>query len=268
VRAWQVFVVVENTGESQVALKTDSTSLRFRIGNVFQSGYTATLHQPSWLGTSSTILAGKSTDSLRFNVTTTGQNTGVLQLWAKAGATETNSNAYRVGLDNGTTAVTVQSPPSIAYIGNSLEPKTPNISGAYAFKVKMRNTGGATLNLLAPTRIQFTGGGVTFQANVDLNFSADFREQHHSRGHAAGKIPGHGGAARLAEWQRFFEQFAVERQRASHAAGAIAGRKHARDANERDAANAKRLGVGDGGAQQRRLCRVIGQRARAIAQCR
>lgn len=171
VRAWQVFVVVENTGESQVALKTDSTSLRFRIGNVFQSGYTATLHQPSWLGTSSTILAGKSTDSLRFNVTTTGQNTGVLQLWAKAGATETNSNAYRVGLDNGTTAVTVQSPPSIAYIGNSLEPKTPNISGAYAFKVKMRNTGGATLNLLAPTRIQFTGGGVTFQANVDLNFS-------------------------------------------------------------------------------------------------
>ncbi len=171
-RSWQVFVVVENTGESQVAVKTDtSTSLRFRIGNQFQNDYAYSVNPQNWLGTSSKILAGNSTDSLRFNVTLTGQTPGVAQLWAKVSATETNSSATVVGLDNGTTSITVQAQPNVAYLAKSLEPKTPNIGSQYAFKVKVRNTGSATVLLLSPTRLLFTDGAANFSARLDLNFN-------------------------------------------------------------------------------------------------
>ncbi len=172
-RPWQVFVVVQNTGESQVTVKTDtSTNLRFRIGNTFQPNYTATFNPPNWLGTSSQVLAGNSTDSLRFNITTTGQNTGVLHLWAKVAATETNSNVTVVGLDNGTTSVTVQSQPNVAYISKSLEPKTPNRSSSYAFKIKVKNTGAATL-VLTPqqTGLLFSDGTINFAATLDANLN-------------------------------------------------------------------------------------------------
>ena len=171
-RAWQVFVVVENTGESQVAVKVDtSTNLRFRLGNQFQAGYNATLNPQVWLGKSSIDLAGNSTDSLRFNIAATGTNPGVVQLWAKVEATESNSNAKVVATDNAT-SVTVQAQPNIAYIPQSLEPKTPNLNSLYAFKVKVKNNGSATLGLIASaTRLLFNDGSVSFIARVDANFN-------------------------------------------------------------------------------------------------
>jgi len=172
-RAWQVFVVVQNAGESQVTVKVDtSTNLRFRIGNQFQSGYNAALNPQNWFGTSAKTLAGNSTDSLRFNIATTGQNPGVAQLWAKVAATETNSNANVAAVDNGTTTVTVQAQPNIAYIAKSLEPKTPNLGSLYAFKVKVKNNGSATLELLPQaTRFLFSDGSASFAARVDANFN-------------------------------------------------------------------------------------------------
>lgn len=169
--AWQVTVVVFNQGESQVSVKVDtSTNLRFRIANQIQSGYTAGLSPQNWLGTSSRNLAGLATDSLRFNVTATGTAPGLANILAKVAATESNSGVTRVANDNGTAAVTVQTPPNVTYLAGSLEPKVVNNNSQYAFKVRVRNSGGATVELTPTlTRFVFNSGSIVFSANLDQN---------------------------------------------------------------------------------------------------
>ncbi|MGH7492170.1 MAG: hypothetical protein ACREOO_07225, partial [bacterium] len=164
---WVITLVVNNSGESQVSVKVDtSTNVRFRIGTQIQSGYTATLSPARWLGTSSLNLAGNTTDSLRFAVTTTGSVADVVRILAKVAATESNSNVLRVATDNGTAAVTVQTQPNVTYIAGSLEPKTVNNGSQYAFKVRVRNSGGATVEL-NPTVTRFVFSN--FTANLDQN---------------------------------------------------------------------------------------------------
>jgi hypothetical protein len=168
---WLITLVVNNSGESQVSVKVDtSTNVRFRIGTQIQNGYTASLSPARWLGTNTVNLAGNTTDSLRFAVTTTGSVADVVRILAKVAGTETNSNDTRIATDDGTAAVTVQLQPIVTYIAGSLEPKTVNNGGQYAFKVRVRNNGGATVDLTPSlTRFLFSSGSVTFTANLDQN---------------------------------------------------------------------------------------------------
>ncbi|MDZ7409441.1 MAG: hypothetical protein ONB51_09395 [candidate division KSB1 bacterium] len=171
--AWNVVVAVRNHGESQVSVRADtSTNLRFRLGNQFQSGYTALLQPAYWLGTSSPVLLGGRTDSLRFNVTITGSNPGFVRLWPKVAAIETNSNVTVADTTIGRTLVEVQTIPVVTYLGGSLTPKIVNNGGVYAFKVGVINSGTAEVELLTNlTRLRFSSGGVSYLANLDANMT-------------------------------------------------------------------------------------------------
>ncbi len=169
---WRITLVVRNLGESAVSVQVDTaTNVRFRINNQIQTtGYTAGLLQASWLGTGARLLGGISVDSLRFSVNTTGGTPGVAGILAKVTTIETNSAALRLANDNGTATVTVQTLPVITYISNSLDPKTVNNNSQYAFKVRVRNSGGATVELQSNlTRFVFGSGAVSFSANLDQN---------------------------------------------------------------------------------------------------
>lgn len=167
---WNVTVVVRNTGGSRVALKTDSTSLRFRLGTVFQNDYGATLQPPRWLGTATVNLAPLTTDSLRFVVSPTGVQNGFVFLWARVVATETNSDALIPDLDNAS-FVQVQQRPNVTYIPNSMLPDIVNNNSSYAFTVRVRNTAGRATVLLDParTRFRFNNGAILFEAPLDAN---------------------------------------------------------------------------------------------------
>jgi len=170
---WSVVVEVRNHGESQVAVRADtSTNLRFRLGNQFQSGYTVLLQPTSWLGTSSPLLLGGRTDSLKFNVTITGTNPGFVRLWPKVAAVETNSNVTVADTTIGRTPVEVQTIPVVTYLSGSLTPKIVNNGGVYAFKVGVINSGTAEVDLLTSlTRLRFSSGGVSYSANLDANMT-------------------------------------------------------------------------------------------------
>ncbi|MCI0693166.1 hypothetical protein L0337_14325 [candidate division KSB1 bacterium] len=163
--AWNVTVAVRNNGGSQAVVKSDSsTNLRFRIGTQFQSGYTVTLQSAPTIG------AGQ-TANLVFQVTTTGPNPGAAALWVKVAATETNSDAEVIDTDN-SSSVLVQSPPSVSYIANGMQPDIVNIGSSYAFKVRVRNAASAATVALNPanTRFLFSGGPANFVATLDANF--------------------------------------------------------------------------------------------------
>ncbi|MCL4706623.1 hypothetical protein KJ068_15745 [bacterium] len=170
---WQVIVSVINRGGSQVVVKADtSTNLRFRLGNQFQTNYNAQLQPQTWLGSASTILPGGRTDSLRFNVTTTGFTPGFVRLWPKVAATESNSGVTVSDTTIGAIPVEVQSAPALAYLANSMTPDVVNNNGVYAFRVGVINTGGAEV-VLNPslTRFRFSGGGSSFEAFLDANMT-------------------------------------------------------------------------------------------------
>lgn len=171
--AWSVVVEVRNQGDSQVSVRADtSTNLRFRLGNQFQAGYTAVLQPAYWLGTSSPVLLGGRTDSLKFNVTITGNNPGFVRLWPKVAAIETNSNVTVVDTTIGRTLVEVQTIPVVTYLSGSLTPKIVNNGGVYAFKVGVINSGTAEVDLLTSlTRLRFSSGGVSYTANLDANMT-------------------------------------------------------------------------------------------------
>lgn len=170
---WQVIVSVINRGGSQVVVKPDtSTNLRFRLGNQFQTNYNAQLQPQTWLGSASTVLPGGRTDSLRFNVTTTGFTPGFVRLWPKVAATESNSGVTVSDTTIGAIPVEVQSAPALAYLANSMTPDVVNNNGVYAFRVGVINTGGAEV-VLNPslTRFRFSGGGSSFEAFLDANMT-------------------------------------------------------------------------------------------------
>jgi len=168
---WNVTVVVRNLGGSQVAVKVDtSTNLRFRIGAPFQNDYNVALSPQFWLGTSSLNLDGGATDSLRFVVNTTGAQNGVARLWAKVAATENNSNIALFDTSNGIGRVLVQTPPNAQYATNSLNPRSVNNNSLVAFRVKVRNTGEATVALNPDsTRLRFNSSGIIYDALLDAN---------------------------------------------------------------------------------------------------
>jgi hypothetical protein len=176
--AWNVTLTARNNGGSRVSLKADtaSTNLRFRIAGQFRSGYNYSLERPTWLGTSSLILVGGATDSLRFVVSTTGSDTGFANLWAKVAAIEMNSNVTISSNTHNTSSVQVQSPPNVIYVAGSMKPDTVNNNSSYAFEVKVRNRGGATVQLNPTTTVfRFAGGSATFSARLDQNNATTLR---------------------------------------------------------------------------------------------
>lgn len=168
---WTVTVVVENTGQSQVALKTDgTTNLRFRLNNIFQNDYNFNLQPATWLGNNSLNLAGNATDSLRFTINTTGSNSGFPELWVTVNSTESNSQTNITGADNGSTSFQVQTAPVVSYIQNSMLPDIVNNNGFYAFKVRVNNAGQATVALQsAITTFEFSDGTNNVVAALDAN---------------------------------------------------------------------------------------------------
>ncbi|MCB9509748.1 MAG: hypothetical protein H6695_06170 [Deferribacteres bacterium] len=168
---WDVVVVVENTGQSQVSLKNDATTnLRFRLNSIFQNDYSFALQPANWLGTSSLILAGNATDSLRFEISTTGSNSGFPELWATVNATETNSQTNITGADNGSTSFQVQTAPVVSYIAQSMVPDIVNNNGFYAFTVRVNNAGQSTVALQPSiTTFEFTDGSNPVSPTLDAN---------------------------------------------------------------------------------------------------
>ncbi|MDZ7304104.1 MAG: hypothetical protein ONB44_18415, partial [candidate division KSB1 bacterium] len=167
---WTVTVVVKNNGGSQVSVKSDtSTNLRFRITQ-FQNDYNVSLQPTTWLGSASTNLAGNATDSLRFVVNTTGATPGFAFLWVKVAATENNSGVVVASPYHNSKSVQVQTRPNIVYMANSLRPKIVNNNSSYAFTVRVRNTGQATLQLEPDsTKLRFSAGAATYLASLDAN---------------------------------------------------------------------------------------------------
>ncbi len=172
---WTATVVVENTGQSQVDLRTDAaTNLRFRLNGNFQNDYIVALAEENWLGSRTKQLAGNSVDSLRFEITQTGAGTGFPELWVTAATTETNSGAEVSANDNGSATVEVQAGPNLSYIAGSLAPAIVNNGSFYAFEVRINN-GGQALVALNPeaTTLTFSDGGNAFSAALDANRATD-----------------------------------------------------------------------------------------------
>ncbi len=163
--AWTVTAAVRNNGGSQVVVRNDtaSTNLRFRIAPQFQNGYVWTLQSAPTIGAGATA-------NVIFRVTTTGPNPGTAELWVKVAATETNSDTTLASTDN-STSVLVQSPPSVNYIANSMQPDIANIGTFYTFTVRVNNAAGAATVALNPaaTTFRFNGGPATFTATLDAN---------------------------------------------------------------------------------------------------
>ncbi|MDZ7359597.1 MAG: hypothetical protein ONB46_02565 [candidate division KSB1 bacterium] len=169
-KAWNVTVAVRNNGGSRVALKTDSTSLRFRIGAQFQNDYSVSLQPPRWLGSATINLAAGATDSLRFVVSTTGSQDGFAFLWARVVATEINSDALVPDADNAS-FVQVQQRPAVSYIANSMLPDIVNNNTAYAFTVRVHNDPNRATVLLdaSRTKFRFNNGAILFETSLDAN---------------------------------------------------------------------------------------------------
>jgi len=168
--AWNVTVAVRNNGGSRVALKTDSTNLRFRIGAQFQNDYNVSLQPPRWLSSATANLAAGATDSLRFVVSATGSQNGFAFLWARVVATESNSDALVPDADNAS-FVQVQQRPAVSYIANSMLPDIVNNNTAYAFTARVRNDPNRATVLLdaSRTKFRFNNGAILFETSLDAN---------------------------------------------------------------------------------------------------
>ena len=168
---WSITVVVNNSGESDVAVQTDTTtSVRVQLGAVGQPDYQIVLSPPRWLSGGSTVLAGNQTDSLRFIVNATGNNPGFIRFQVNLATIETNSDTLLTTTLLTAPLVEVQTPPVISYIENSMVPDIVNNNGFYAFKVRVRNEGQATV-LLEPaiSTFSFSDGTYQFIAALDAN---------------------------------------------------------------------------------------------------
>jgi len=168
--AWNVTVAVRNNGGSRVALKTDSTNLRFRIGTQFQNDYNVSLQPARWLGSATVNLAAGATDSLRFVVSTTGSQDGFAFLWARIVAIESNSDALVPDADNAS-FVQVQQRPNVSYIANSMLPDIVNNNTAYAFTARVHNDPNRATVLLdaSRTKFRFNNGTILFETPLDAN---------------------------------------------------------------------------------------------------
>ncbi|RMF70445.1 MAG: hypothetical protein D6743_00260, partial [Calditrichaeota bacterium] len=167
---WSVTLVVSNLGQSRVELQPATTSLEFRIDNQIQSDYQVELQPQKWLGNASTFLPGNTTDSLRFSVNRTGAVAGFLRLLGNVQTREINSDAPVSISVLSSPLVQVQTPPDVSYLANSMVPDIVNNNGFYTFKVRLRNSGQATVFLEpALTSISFSDGTNTFFATLDAN---------------------------------------------------------------------------------------------------
>jgi len=172
-KSWTATVVVKNTGESraEINFQQASTFLSFSKNGAPLSDYT--VQQPSALeGSNEGVLYGGKTDSLTFVITATGTDTGTIDIHATLAGIEVNSgrsvSTNTFGGNSG--QVVVQAPPVLSYVAASLNPKGINRGSNASFKVRVRNSGGATLVLSpAATKFSFSDGVHSFEAILNDN---------------------------------------------------------------------------------------------------
>lgn len=73
----------------------------------------------------------------------------------------------RVGTASGLRPFTYEPPPSLAYVSGSLAPQIVAPGSAYAFRVRVRNTGPGTIRIDAGTVITFGAGATAYSAPLD-----------------------------------------------------------------------------------------------------
>ena len=166
--AWDVRMVLRNTGEASVrlTLDTDSTGVSFSIAGVGDQTFDYTVAPPAGLsGAGGLVLAGNQVDTLVFNITTTGSTTGTAVVNGKVAAIDINSSEILTDdtFTSGGSYLAVQDPalPVVLEAVASQDSVTSGQTTSWNMTVLVRNDGEAAMTLQPLSTLLYADSALT-----------------------------------------------------------------------------------------------------------